>query len=572
MSFTESLYSDLRGEPPKTQESSVSKTLVVVSLFIICLCIAIPILVISIKTGDELKKDRKETVVDRIIQRLISDTQKVAMPTRYVVPERYLLPPSNQGGRGVCWAFATIFLLESQYRANGIEKGFLNSSEYVTFSKQAYAKYLLDKCRDSNVAPCQHGGFGLDPPQTDDHKIDSIIYFWKYFQELNKTILPEEVCPYQGKSSGQDICEGMDEALSSNPIEWGIKSVEAATSIETAKRLLLEKQRPIGLGTPIPDYMFYAPCDSSSYSIEDVCINESLMTKCPAGFESEYCAAVKVDSRIRDGTFVYIDDFSRVVYAGGHAVNIVGYNDDWVHKARVVSEKSMTALRGGFIIHNSWRAPGHSVEYLMGRMSEENEAVICPNHLSPMNWIPATEECIRGNQTDYTKCGTEFQRVRGKSLTNMTDLLKCINKDYCDPDRHYVLGQLGQGVYAQPLFNGMDRVQLISWTTPDDIKVEYVDYFPFWALKFMLEPENLIENDPIQCGYWMYPYDTTTLVNRKTWSLIDTFHVVDIEFNFTDSSYLKNKVDGKDYDLLKKSTHNFTRTEFDGPLPYQYVY
>ncbi|OHS93545.1 hypothetical protein TRFO_11763 [Tritrichomonas foetus] len=560
--------------------NGLNKILVIVTLLVLCLCLSVPILSTSIMTQKELDKPRKETVVDRIISKIISNTKLVTLPTRYNVPDRYLLPPSDQASRGVCWAFATIFLLESQYRANGIEKGFLNSTEYVTFSKQAYAKYLFDKClNNKDVSPCMHGGFGLEKRTTDDHKIDSIIYFLRGFPELANAIFPESLCEYKTTPDGEDICDPIEPAniektIKENPIEFSIKSFEAATNIQGAKRLLLEKQRPIGLGTPIPDYMFYAPCDSSNYSEWDDCKQKT--TKCPAGFTSEYCHAVMVDSRIRDGTFVYLNDFSRVVYAGGHAVNIVGYNDDWVHKARVVSEKSMSELKGGFIIHNSWRAPGHSVEYLMGRMSEENEAVICPNHLSPMNWIPASYDCLVQNNGDYTKCGTEFQRVRGKGLTNQTDLLKCINTKYCDSNRNYVLGQINSKVYAEPLFNGLDRVQIISWpkdsTSVDNIKVDYIDYLPFWALKLIFEPVNVVENDPIQCGYWMYPYETTNIVNRKTWSLIDTFHVIDIEFEFPDSSYAANKIEGKSYKLIEESTHNFTRTEFDGPLPYQYVY
>ena len=145
-------------------------------ILIISLALSFPILIKATKLKSNLSGDRKETVVDKIINRLISDTTKVALPTRFIVPERYLLPPSDQASRGVCWAFATIFLLESQYRANGIEKGFLNPNEYVNFSKQAYAKYLFDKCKDhKEVAPCNHGGFGKDPMETDDHKIDSCV-------------------------------------------------------------------------------------------------------------------------------------------------------------------------------------------------------------------------------------------------------------------------------------------------------------------------------------------------------------------------------------------------------------
>jgi hypothetical protein len=303
-----------------------------------------------------------------------------------------------------------------------------------------------------------------------------------------------------------------------------------------------------------------------------MCVNGTV--KCPPGFSSEYCYVFDLDARIRDGTFAYIDDIERVKVWGGHAMNIVGYNDDWVYHNRKGSERGLATIRGGFIMHNSWSEPGHSVDFLMGRLSEENEAVQCPNHLSPVNWIPARADCLRNHDGNASACGTNFPRVRGKGLTKQTDVLVCTNMRYCNVSRKYALAELDNDVDAQPLFNGVDRVHLISWTSGDDVTDEFIDYLPFFALRMILQPANLTENAPGLCGYWMYPYHAVELVNRVEWSLLDTFHVSDIVFEFTNESYARSGfvAPGKNYTLLKESTYQYNRIPFGGPLPYDYVY
>jgi hypothetical protein len=371
---------------------------------------------------------------------------------------------------------------------------------------------------------------------------------------------------------GQDICDGFDAAIKTNPISFNITSIRAAPDIEGAKRLLIEAGRPLGIGLPIDNYRFYAPCDGSNYSKSADCLNRT--TKCPEGYTSEFCKIVDLDARIRDGTFGFIDDITRVRPSSGHAMNIVGYNDDWVYRTRRSAPKSLSNMRGGFIMHNSWAEPGHSVDFLMGRLSDENEAVQCPNHLNPANWIPTTSSCLNLSRANVSACGTGMKRVRGRGLTKHVDVLRCKDATMCNRSRNYALAERGGDIDVQPLFSGFDRIHLISWTSAEDITDEYIDWLPFWSLRKILEPQAVVPNVPGLCGYWMYPYDAIALVNRVQWSLLDTFHVSDIVFEFTNASFARSpqRDPAKNYTLLDRSTYKYNRIVFNGPLPYDIVY
>jgi hypothetical protein len=503
------------------------------------------------------------------------------IPNRFLVNDSWILPPTDQSSLGTCWAFSAIYMLESAYRAQGVRDGFFPAEKYVSFSKQAYLKFLNDSCTTRPVKACQYGGLQNQNPS--DHQIESLYYFSKAWPDLTQSILPEIVCPYTVNESEWFKCDNYSAAVRTNPLKWSIKSITTVYTIEAIKDLIVRTGRSLGFGVPLPALVYYVPCDGSPFSGSNECVSHTY--PCPEyiGVPNASCYKARVGTRDQTGVFVASVDPKYMAEGGGHAMNLVGYNDNWLYRNRFQSAQVSSQHKGGFILHNSWRSGGHSVEYLYGSQSEENEAVICPNHVAPANWIPASFDCVResaGNRTinnSLANCSADLERVRRHGRTRGADLLYCKSND-CNRSLLYVLERVGSDVNAKFTASGLAEVSLI---TIDNVTWEVgrttVRNLSFHALSEYFEPitATFVPNDPDNCGYWIFPYDALENIVRINWDLLDNFRVVDLEIEFEGTSYElhPNATEGgADFSYLRRSTKLRNRPHFDGPLPFDLIY
>lgn len=574
----ESKFNQSADIPAKAKKNRVLLG-VLVGLNILCLALVIAIVVYAQKTSEAVK-NAIPSPVDHLAKEFVDSLPESLLPDSFAVPMTARNPATNQASRGTCWAWSTLYNLETQYREQGVAKGYLKEDEYVKFSVQAFAAKLGNFCmahKDEKV--CHYGGYARpgESVSTNDNQVEAFPYFLKAISDLNVSIVPDSVCPYiENEDHVTDFqCDGFEEAVKKNPIRFTFKGMTTVYDTRSIKQLIYAKQHPLGIGTPLGTINYEVNCSEEPYSQLAQCKNGSYICK---GTVDEKCAVIQVQGRTRDGTFVAIDTAERQNSFGGHAMNIVGYNDNWRYLNRIAGPNSVQNAKGCLILHNSWKAGGHSVQYLMGKRTLENEATSCPNHESGENWIPATAECAIANYKDITKCSQDIKRVRGHGLTNGADVVKCTSTDpfFCQKDAFYVLKRKSDDsedldVYELP--NGLHSIGMITWTNETEPKEIRLQTLPFWALGRYFTPVNLVENNPQECGFYALPYQTIENMRRRNWDLFDNFKASDYEVEFEPSSYV-NAPESKNYDtrFLVNSTYKASDAVFDGPIPFNLVY
>ncbi|OHT06795.1 hypothetical protein TRFO_05497 [Tritrichomonas foetus] len=568
-----------RGDPllvNEQQNSGCNNRCMTIFLIVLDI-ILIPVLVVSLYFSMQALKKSKDPIpspLDYLAQQYADALPDSFLPDHFRVDPIYYFPATNQYSRGTCWAFSTIYLLMTQYRAQGIRQGYMKEDEYVNISVQAFTAFLGNWCKAHPTEKvCGYGGF-LKDDSTNDNQIEALKYFYEAISELAKSILPESVCPYTHvKDPSTDFkCDGFDEAVKNNPIEFKIKSMRTVYDVRGVKQLLYDAQRPLGIGIGMASMDFFVPCEGSVYADKDQCVKKEV--PCPYAQDGSYCYVLTVSGRTGDAIFATSENIERITQSGGHAMNIVGYNDNWRFNDRFAPSESIAEMKGTFILHNSWGAtPGHSIDFLVGDRTLENEEMMCPNHDNPLNWIPGDYDCVVQNNGDHTKCGTEIHRIRGKGRTMHSDLLVCKNTAFCKQDGKYIL-QGKSDAETEALSNGLHNTKFIDVTDPSNISSVTITY-PFWALNQILKPnpEEYVPNDPFDCGFYALPYKTLEMYRRRSWDLFDNFKVSDIEIEFSPSSY-RNAPEAQEKDLtwLNESTWTLPKVEFDGPIPFDAIY
>ncbi|KAL7711851.1 Peptidase C1A papain C-terminal domain-containing protein [Entamoeba marina] len=503
------------------------------------------------------------------------ETTTPILPNSYVIPENRITPVSGQLARGTCWIFATISLVESAFRKAAIDNKMIKSNEYIALSDQAYGKLMLQLCNgtygdvpDEVSSFCEDGGMAKG--KTDDGEIEWAYYFRNY---NNKFFYPISVCPYTTRRGETDWdCDGVDlkNPTKQTPITVNVKGLNSKYTPSSIKQLINDTQGPVGWGHATLGRTYMYPCDGKSpYSNGQDCLEQRF--PCNGGF----CTKVSTLSFGYDGIFRLNGEPTN---RGGHAMNIVGWNDEY--------------LGGGFIIKNSWTSQsGHSLGYFMGNHSLFNEDQICPTYNSINKWIPMGADCFKNNQ-DPEACPNITRTLLGNPLKGAT-VLKCTSsnsvsevasekaKDYgfypCSTEEgkaYYYTLEASDDVNASPYVpkveypegtDGYAIFNLIRWLPNGESSFEKIqtNYTTWQFMERLFTPSN-IQNfmNSEHCGYYFMSYDVFLEHDlRHPLGGHDTYVFSSVDLNF-DSKSFNNKADYKD------STFEYQLPTFTGSLDF----
>eukprot|EP01029_Cantina_marsupialis_P017352 TRINITY_DN38_c0_g1_i1.p1 TRINITY_DN38_c0_g1~~TRINITY_DN38_c0_g1_i1.p1 ORF type:complete len:471 (-),score=129.10 TRINITY_DN38_c0_g1_i1:431-1843(-) len=450
-----------------------------------------------------------------------------------------------------CWDFSTVGLIEQQYRKNGIEKGFLKPEEYVKFSEQAYGISVAKECL-KDPSKCDFNGDEIYKGDTEGGEIAQLYYFRN---ALEKQILPHEVCPYVSTEDPKtDLkCPGMDDALKKNPIDMTVKSFKTIYDLDSLKQELVEKNNSLGFTTPVArNYVFYPQGDEADAIIKKYnlsCLNDKVPCPLDGHYPTQMCW------RCADGYTDFDGDFKEeadISLAGGHGMNIVGYNDDFM---------TTEGHQGILIIRNNWsdgnNRGSHTVDYFAQRISHQDDEYVCPNAHFPQNWYKCADKdaCFSPDAEETATAMTQplslacsAEGIKTGACSADTDVV------YYTSTQRLELDDLN--VYCFHEYNTKTKVFIAN-----NLCLEPLAEGTIGTL-FNPTKKDLI-NDADRCGFYIMSYHT-----YLEWQ--GRFHdmfVNSVDLEFSDASYAAHQDSSKSYDLVKKSTSKQNVYKFNGPFP-----
>ena len=217
--------------------------------------------------------------------------------------------------------------------------------------------------------------------------------------------------------------------------------------------------------------------------------------------------------------------------------------------------------KGGLILKNSWGNHGHSLEYLTGEITKEQENSICPNPDDPFGWIPVSLDCIKYYK-DPSKCNTKAHRNFGKYTLNGGTKLKCINESHCDTTKSYVLylDPLTNGPYVRFTENGFSITTVIEYSDTTEPQLKEIRTLPFdhFYYGFQMSEQPDVTNDKLNCGYYFFFYDTIKEIVSQLHIESGTWRIIDLDIKWSKESYERSGAE-KNYTNVRKSIHNYSK-------------
>ncbi|EAY23216.1 hypothetical protein TVAG_185220 [Trichomonas vaginalis G3] len=489
------------------------------------------------------------------------------LPSKYLIDGSVMSPVFDQGPRGTCYLFQIISILESQYKKQGLRNGYLQENEYLKLSVEGLAYKMVQLCQQyPNSPPCINSPRLLNT--SDAGSLSEFLDFVDYFPEFKKYVVPANCCVYQQKPQNEMICPNIDNCIKNNPIEFNILRRYYTQNIEDTKQWLYQLGLPSGFSITMPQQRYIFPCSNRLVNNSLSCLNRDF--RCPDD-PREFCSIEDFKLfKASDAEFIF-HKTGRTVPGTGHAMTLVGYNDNFSPKM-TYNFTGRSPQTGGFIIKNSWGSRGHTYEYLLDMMTEDQDAMYCPDKDNVMRWIPASYECIK-QYRDGDKCSLDTILTRGKRIMKSSDTLKCVNKTHCDVNStYYLLRESSSSLSPSIVWSkyGVPLSRVIRVKGNDSPVIETIETLPIQHLYYAFQLRDDLIEPPVEgkCGYVMFFYDDLLDMKKMTQGQSRGYFIVQgVDVEFTKTSF-KGSGSRLNYTLVDRSISTYKEIDSRDPLDF----
>jgi hypothetical protein len=425
-----------------------------------------------------------------------------------------IIPPSGSGKENV-WISSILYVLASQYKYQAVTMGNYKRDYFLELSQIAFMELIREIRSDSA---------NVDFEIADQTEIHPLVFSNRVKSEpyLSHLVFPYSACLVPG-------CVNDKEMVNSNPIEFALGESNFYHGINQIKKAIFTSKAPVVMPFSIPETETFVSCESEEGINNSFCVN-GIGTK----FVKKYNNSDLTDTQLS------FADMHQLTASNETFFTLIGYNDDY----EFYSLPGGKIDRGGFIARPSYKVSGHTMEYLLGRLSEAEENYNCPNPNNEMLWTPATENCVK-EVKNISMCSRDYKFLYNNGTIRGAVELKCTDEDICDKNATYALLEDEKHKrYPKLVFDEESKTLKTELIELKDGNVTIMKPdVPFQNLHAYFKPIKLAEHNKNRCGYIMLPYSLVRTVNSISnfdigaFDLPVTWHSTSFNRTFDSSTY-----------------------------------
>lgn len=298
-------------------------------------------------------------------------------PTRYVVDDHFLVPTKAKIHYLTHSVITLIQHLESFLSFQLVYKEVTKRAEYIELSELLLNLTLIHDCENvSNYQTCVR------------NLQASTVY--EYFNKLPNM-----------KNSIATIneCVSVKDCSNKNHLKLRFNDPSFARTVDDMKALLASKKRPLIMSVPEIYADYYIPCSDERVKDSKQCISKEIM--CPSHITTSetYCGLISSPTHLDGGQFFMPASPAVARPEYPMVFNLVGYNNDFIPSGFPQQFSTLQLTKGAFIVKSlNGSGYGHTLDYLRGRISYQEDREICKNPTDVNNWKPCkNHECTEDN-------------------------------------------------------------------------------------------------------------------------------------------------------------------------------
>ncbi|EAY02026.1 hypothetical protein TVAG_051580 [Trichomonas vaginalis G3] len=309
--------------------------------------------------------------------RFIKDESELylpVIPTRYVVDDSFLTSVKDSIYYPFHAATAIINHLESFLSFQLQYKGIMKSKVSAELSELLFNNTIIEDCmNESNSKTCNR-----------ELQASTVVNYFKNLPNLNLSI------------ASSKECQNMVDCSNKNHLNFRLKEPTFARSVDDIKKLLLKKKRPLLLSIPEFFADYYVPCTDKRVKESKECKNKD--TYCPYNTDQN-CGVISTSTYLEGGSFFVPAPPAYARTGNSMTFNLIGFNNDLITSGYPHQFKSLQLSKGGFIVKSlNGSGYGHTLNYLRGRISLEEDRQLCGVYSDINTWKPCNQHiCTEEN-------------------------------------------------------------------------------------------------------------------------------------------------------------------------------